>query len=194
DARLAEVRSFDTAGGEEAGRAAGRAVQQASLAIAELEEAVTLSKEGDWGKRLAQQKRSLALSVESRLKEIENAVGQALPVQSLRYGARLIKSAPKLAGDPDPTAIRKARSLLAFAEEVRSSADTGGFGSTRSRILESIEKHIDPYVEELLEHLRSPDIDNPDRTRAFLEVAADILSLAKDEKAGQIVRRRLAAA
>jgi hypothetical protein len=194
DARLAEVRNFDTAGGEAAGRAAGRAVHRASQAIAELEEAINLSKEGEWGKRLTQQKRSLALAVEGRLKEIENAVGQALPVQALRYSARLIRSAPKLAGDPDLAAIRTALSLLAFAEEVRSSADTGGFGATRARILESIEKHIDPYVEDLLDHLRAPDSENPDRTRAFLEAAADILALAKDEKAGQIVRRRLAAA
>ncbi|NBB15313.1 hypothetical protein GVN21_08085 [Caulobacter sp. SLTY] len=194
DAHLAEVRNFDTSGGEEAGRAAGRAVHRAAQAIAELDEGINLSKEGEWGKRLAQQKRSLALSVEGRLKEIENAVGQALPVQALRYSARLIRSAPKLVGDPDLAAIRKALSLLAFAEEVRSSADTGGFGSTRARILESIEKHIDPYVEDLLEHLRSDEDDNPGRTRAFLEAAADILSLAKDEKAGQIVRRRLAAA
>ncbi len=194
DMHLDVVRDFDTSGGEPAGRAAGRAVQLASTAIAELEAAVQLSKDGDWGKRLTGQKRNLALSVEGRLKEIEAAVTQALPVQSIRYSARLIKSAPKLSADPDPKAVGHAMSLLAFSEEVRSSADSGGFGSTRTRILEAVDKHIDPYVEDALEHLRSDEVEDPARVRAFLGIAADILFLAKDDKAAQIVRRRLAAA
>ena len=194
DNHLAAVRNFETGGGEAAGRAAGRAVHQAATAIAELEEAVQLSKDGEWGKRLAGQKRGLAVSVESRLKEIEAAVGQALPVQALRYGARLIKATPKLSADPDPGAVVHAMSLLAFAEEVRSSADTGGFGATRTRILEAVDKHLDPYVEDALEHLRSGEVEAPDRVRAFLAIAADILTLSKDDKAAQIVRRRLAAA
>ena len=194
DDHLAVVRGFDTRGGEAAGREAGRAVHQASTAITELEEAVQLSKDGDWGKRLAGQKRGLALSVEGRLKEIEAAVGQALPVQAIRYSARLIRAAPKLTADPDPKAVGHAKSLLAFAEEVRSHADTGGFGATRARILEAVDKHIESYVEDALEHLRAEEIEEPERVRAFLAVAADILALIKDEKAAQIVRRRLAAA
>jgi hypothetical protein len=194
DEHLAAVRGFDTGGGEAAGREAGRAVHQASTAISELEEAVQLSKDGDWGKRLAGQKRGLALSVEGRLKEIEAAVGQALPVQAIRYSARLIKAAPKLTADPDPRAVGHAMSLLAFAEEVRSNADTGGFGATRARILEAVDKHVEPYVEDALEQLRAEETEDPARVRAFLAVAADILALIKDEKAAQIVRRRLAAA
>ncbi|MDO9335915.1 MAG: hypothetical protein Q7T61_05900 [Caulobacter sp.] len=194
DGHLASVRGFDTRGGEAAGRAAGRAVQQAATAIAELEGAVQLSKDGEWGKRLAGQKRGLALSVEGRLKEIEAAVGQALPVVALRYSARLIKATPKLSADPDPRAVGHAMSLLAFSEEVRSSADTGGFGATRSRILEAVEKHIDPYVEDALEHLHSGEAEDAGRARAFLAVAADLLGLSRDGKAAQIVRRRLAAA
>lgn len=194
DGQLTAVRRFDTSGGEAAGRAAGRAVHHAAMAIAELEEAVQLSKDGEWGKRLAGQKRGLALSVEGRLKEIEPAVGQALPVQALRYSARLIKAAPKLSADPDLKAVGHAMSLLAFSEEVRSCADTGGFGSTRARILEAVDKHIDPYVEDALEHLRSGEVEEPERVRAFLTIAADILTLTKGDKDAQIVRRRLAAA
>ena len=128
------------------------------------------------------------------MKEIESAVGQALPVQAIRYSARLIRAAPKLTADPDPKAVGHANSLLAFAEEVRSHADTGGFGATRTRILEAVDKHIESYVEDALEHLRAEEIEEPERVRAFLAVAADILALIKDEKAAQIVRRRLAAA
>lgn len=194
DRQLEIVRHFDVDGGQAAGQEAGRAVHRATTAIADLEELVDLSREGQWGRRLAQQKRLLAQTVEGRLKEIEDVVGHALPIKSIRYSPRLIKSAPKLVSDPDPVAVRRAMSLLTFAEEVRSSADGGGFGATRAKILDNLEKHLDPYVEDVLEHLRSPDADNLPRARAYLEVAADILSLAKDEKAGQIVRRRLAAA
>jgi hypothetical protein len=86
------------------------------------------------------------------------------------------------------------RSLLAFADEVRSSADSGGFGSIRAKVLENLEKYVDPYVEDVLDLLRSADNQYPQRARAYLEVAADILTLAKNDKSGQIVRRRLAAA
>ncbi|MBI1405851.1 MAG: hypothetical protein GC145_06975 [Caulobacter sp.] len=194
DSQLDIVRHFDVDGGQLAGHDAGQAVHRATTAIADLEELVDLARDGQWGRRLAQQKRLLAQTVEGRLKEIEDVVGHALPVRSIRYSPRLIKSAPKLVADPDPVAVRRAMSLLTFAEEVRSSADSGGFGATRARILDSLEKHLDPYVEDVLEYLRSPDADNLPRARAYLEVAADILTLAKDEKAGQIVRRRLAAA
>ncbi|MBX3479922.1 MAG: hypothetical protein KF842_05950 [Caulobacter sp.] len=194
DRQLEIVRLFDVDGGQAAGQQAGQAVHRATTAIADLEELVDLSREGQWGRRLAQQKRLLAQTVEGRLKEIEDVVGHALPVRSIRYSPRLIKSAPKLVADPDPVAVCRAIALLTFAEEARSSADSGGFGATRAKILDNLEKHLDPYVEDVLEYLRSADADNPSRARAYLEVAADILTLAKDEKAGQIVRRRLAAA
>jgi hypothetical protein len=192
--QLAAVRGFDPRGGDTAGREAGRAVHHAALAIAELEEAVQLDRNGAWGQRVTAQRRGLANSVEARLKEIEPAVGQALPVQAIRYSARLIRAAPKLVDDPDPAAVQRVRSLLAFADEVRSSADSGGFGSIRAKVLENLEKYVDPYVEDVLDLLRSADNQYPQRARAYLEVAADILTLAKNDKSGQIVRRRLAAA
>lgn len=196
EACLEAVRAFNPDGGVEAARQAGVAVRRGCEALAELEDAIQLSRDADWGQRAARAKRGLADAVEDRLKAIEKALGQALPMQSIRYSARLIKAAPKLVADPDPAAVNRVTSLLVFAEAVRSNADFGGFGSTRARILEAVDKVIDPYVEEVLDHLRAEETSEEEaaRSRAYLEIAADLLALAKDERSGQIVRRRLAAA
>jgi hypothetical protein len=194
DRLLTEVQTFAPVAGPEAGRIAGRAVRRATTAVADLEELVDLSREGEWGRRLSQQKRQLAVFVEGRLKEIEAAVGRALPMRAIRYSMKLIKQAPKLTDDPDSAAVQSALSLLNFAEEVRSSADSGGFGATRTRILDSVQNELEPYVEDLLEHIRNPEAEDIQRARAYLTIAADILTLVKDEATGQIVRRRLAAA
>jgi hypothetical protein len=78
--------------------------------------------------------------------------------------------------------------------EVRSSAAAGGFASARAKALEDLETRLDSYVEKVLEEIRADDGVNPERARAFLEVAAELCGLARDEKAAQIVRRRAAAA
>lgn len=194
DRCLAEIKAYDCDGGIEAGREAGRVVHRAAQAIAELDSAVQLSKEGPWGQRLAQQKRSLAEMVESHLKRIEKAVGKALPVHVIRYSARLSGTAPKVTDTPDQVELTRALSLLAFADEIRIDAASGGFGATRSRILEAVEKHTDPYVVDLLELLRTGDAENSARIRTYIEAAAQILGLVHDEKAADLVRRRLAAA
>lgn len=196
EALLAQVRSFDPSGGPASARLAGAAVRRACEALSELEDAVQLARDGDWGQRATRAKRGLADAVEERLKAIDKALGQALPMQSIRYSARLIRAAPKLSADPDPAAVTRMMSLLTFAEEVRSTADFGGFGSTRARVLEAVDKVVDPYVEEVLDHLRSDGVPEEEavRSRAYLEIAADLMALAKDERSGQIVRRRLAAA
>ena len=94
--------------------------------------------------------------------------------------------------------VARAQTLLVFCHEVRNSAPMGGFGSTRAKVLETINERMDQYVEDLLDHLRTElepgEEDTHDRARAYLEVVADFSALSKDEKAAQIVRRRAAAA
>jgi hypothetical protein len=194
DRRIASVRQFDAAGGERAGRAAGRTVLIIAEAIAEMEDAFELSKEAPWGKRVGEQKQSLAAVVEKRLKEIEAAVNLAVPTQSVRTTGRLFKTIPKLSDEPSPQAIAKAVGLLVFAEEIRPAASRAGYGAVRNKVLEKLHTRLDDYVEELLDSLRHGEAEDPDRVQAFLAVAADIYALAKDDKAGQIIRRRAAAA
>lgn len=194
DARILQVRSFDPAAGPAAGRRAGEAVHAVAEAIAEFEESIQLSPGAPWAQRIAKQRKALATSVEQRLREIDDQVTASLPLQSVRFGARLVKGSPKLSGEPNVLAVSRALGLLAFADEVRASASSGGFGSMRSKVLEALDKRLDLYVEDLLDRIRAGEAEDPDLARRYLDVAAGFLAFCRDERAAQIVRRRAAAA
>ena len=85
--------------------------------------------------------------------------------------------------------------LLTFADEIRPCASEGGFGGIRTKVLDTLGQRIDQYVEDVLEQMRLGDVDkDDDRAREYLDVAARLLTLARDKKSGAIVRRRAAAA
>lgn len=194
DTQLNLLRASKPAAGIEAGRQAGLAVVRAVDAVGELEESIQLSRSGEWGQRLTKLKQALAGTVEGRLREIDEAAAHALPIQKLRYSARLIRSAPKLTDPPDEPAVNWALGLLTFAETVRSSAPDGGFGGVRTKVLETLGKRIDQYVEDVLEQIRLGDVEDDERAREFLGVAASLLALVRDDRSASIVRRRAAAA
>ena len=193
DRQLSRFRAFNPAEGRAAGLAAGGLLQIVSQEIAEFEIAIELSREGLWGKRIANQKQSLAILAEARLGQIEKAVDAALPQQLVRFG-RNLKGHPKLVDDPDPVAQRKAEGLLAFFAACRSSANQSGYGSVRAKVGEKLEEKLGDYIENLVETLRSEDIGDLGRVRAYMEVAARFVDAAQGEQAGQLVRRRAAAA
>jgi len=194
ESHLAHLKAAKPAGGVAAGREAGLAVQRAIEAVSELEQSIQLSRDGPWGQRLTKLKQAIALSVEGRIKDIDEAAAHALPIQKLRYSARLTRTAPKLVDPPDESAVAWAMGLLTFADVVRSSAVDGGFGTVRAKVLDGLGKRIDQYVEDLLEQIRLGDVEDDERAREYLGVAADLLSLARDDKSAAIVRRRAAAA
>ncbi|MFZ5670875.1 MAG: hypothetical protein ACOY4K_15415 [Pseudomonadota bacterium] len=196
EAQLTQLRAMKPGASVESGREAGVAVQRAIERISELEQAVQLSKDGPWGQRLSKLKQGIAGVVESRLRDIDEASQHALPTQKLRYSAKLTRTAPKISDPPNEQAVGWALGLLAFAEAIRTCATDGGFGSVRSKVLDNLSKRIDQYVEDMLEQLRLGDIEDglEDRAREFLAIAADMLTLARDEQSGSIVRRRAAAA
>ena len=195
DDRLAVVRAFNSDGGVEAGVLTGRAVRIAALEIQEFDESVDLSKEGPWGARLTIQKRALTGAVEGRLKGLESDVAAALPLQSTAYKNKGTRGHPKLTNEPDWRLVNRARAGLTLMHEVRGSAERLGFGVLWNKTTESIQLRLDAYVEDLLEKLRSAEEDgNLDRVRVFLDIAAEFMGLASDDKAAQIVRRRVAAA
>jgi hypothetical protein len=194
DRRLTDVNAFKATAGREAAHAAANAVHATTVEITELEQSFNLTPDGVWGRRVAKQKKALAAAVEGYLKATDEAVGQALPLQTVRLGPRTAKGVPKLAQDPDPEQVEKAATLLSFMSDVRSSAAAGGFASARAKALEVLENRLDSYVEDVLEEIRSNESVDSERARAFLEIAAEFCGLARDEKAAQIVRRRAAAA
>jgi len=193
DRRLDQFRAFDPALGRAAGLAAGDALHVASLEIAEFETNIELSREGLWGKRIGKQKQTLAQLAESRLNQIEKVIDAALPQQMVRFGKGL-KGQPKLAADPDPSALRKAEGLLAFYDRCRGSASQSGYGATRAKVGEKLEESLDQYIEALLETLRAEEVAALDRVRAYMEAAAVFVGASRGEQAGQLVRRRAAAA
>jgi hypothetical protein len=193
DLKLSEFRSFDPADGRAAGLAAGQAIHLAGLEIIEFETAVELSREGPWGKRIAQQKQSLAELAELRLAQIDKALDAALPLQMVKFGKGL-RGHPRLTDDPNPTALTRAEGLLGFFDYSRQFASQSGYGAARTRTAEKIEARLDQYIEDLLELLHGHEVEALERVRLYLDAAAATMVAVRGEKAGQIVRRRVAAA
>ena len=192
--RVAEVGAFKSAAGRPAAHAAAQAVHVATIEIAELEQSIHLAPEGAWGRRLARQKKAIAATIESHLKASDVAVALALPLQTVRIGSRTIRGVPRLTHEPDLVVIEKAATLLTFMNEARASAAAGGFASARAKTIEALEQRLDTYVEHVLEEIRADDGVDPERAKAFLEIAAQFSGLVRDESSAQVVRRRAAAA
>ena len=193
DRKLAVFRAFDPAGGRPAGLAAGEAIHIAGMEIIEFESSIELSREGPWGKRVAQLKQSLAQLAETRLAQIDKAMDAAMPLQMVKFG-KGVRGQPKLTEDPNPLALMRAEGLIAFFDYSRQFASQSGYGAARTKAAEKIEARLDQYIEDLLEMLRSQEVEALVRVKSYLEVSAEMMEAVRGEKAGQIVRRRAAAA
>jgi hypothetical protein len=192
DRRLADFKAFDPSKGAAAGKAAGETLHVAAMVLAEFETAIELSKDGPWGMRVGEQKKLLADSAEARLEQIDKALDAALPMRMVRLGKGL-RGLPKLVADPDPAARKRAEGLMAFFDASRGSASQSGYGSARAKAAERIDDRLDQYVDDLLDLLRGEEAGSLERIHAYLEVTADFVRFARDDKAAQIIRRRAAA-
>jgi hypothetical protein len=194
DLSLGGLKRFDPSHGEEAGAAAASALLVAIQEIAEFEEWLTLRKDGPWGQRIVDQKMALSLAMEARLREMEPAVAAALPTQAGRGIGKALRPSPKLTADPQPLLVTRARAFLTLLEEARAAAGPGGFASARMKVMEALDKRLDQYCEDLLDVLHKREIEELDRARAYLDIAADFIGLIKGPSAAQIIRRRTVAA
>jgi len=192
DEGLVEVTRLKADDGPPRARAVGKVVETITLQIGQIDESIELGRESAWGKRLADQKKTLAAVVERRLREAEKAVVAALPRAPMRV-ARVMKEMPRLTEQPDPAAVTRALTLLHFAEELRNSANYGGFASMRTKLLESLGETLDVYVEEVLDMMRHDEVEDPAIGHGFLDLAATFAGLVRDRRAAEIVRRRAAA-
>jgi hypothetical protein len=192
--RVSLVRLFDVDGGVEAGQAAAAAVAVALSEILEFEESLDLNKTGPWGQRVSQLKQSLSGLTEGFLKKAPKIVSEALPLQQVRLGGMKLRMEPQLDSPPDARLVRRAMASLAFFDRCRPAAAQGGYGTIRNRAGEEIAHRLDSYIEEILAMAHGGELVSPEHARAFLEVTADMIALARDEKSAQIVRRRAAAA
>lgn len=194
DAQVALLKGLRPGMGVGAAEQAAQAVHEAVDTITELGQSVQLYRDGPWGQRVVKLKQGLASLVEQRLFEIEEAVALALPMQKLRYSARIVSNAPKLDEPPSDGALRLAVGLLTFSEAVRGCANDGGFAGARGKVHETVGIRIDRYVEDVLEQIRLGDAVDIHRAQEFLDIAAQLMSLVRDRQAGGVVRRRAAAA
>jgi hypothetical protein len=194
DRRLTEIAAFKPTSGRQAAHIVAQTVHLVTVEIAEIEQSFQLAADGAWGRRVAKQKKTLAETIEAVLKTADRTVAGALPVQTVRVGFRTAKGVPRLTHDPELDQVERAATVLTFMNELRSSASAGGFASARAKTLEALEHRLDTYVEDVLAEIHADDGADLDRAHAFLEIAAELCGLARDEKAAQIVRRRAAAA
>jgi hypothetical protein len=192
--RVNQLRLFDLEGGAEAGRAASAALAAAINEILEFEECLDLNKEGPWGARIVKLRGALSNLTEGYLKKSPKIVGEALPLQPVRIGGMNLRMEPRLEQAPDARMVRRAMASLSFFERCRANASQGGYGTVRAKAGEDITHRLDSYVEDILAMIHGGEVESLDNARAFIEVVADMIGLAQDEKSAQIVRRRAAAA
>jgi hypothetical protein len=194
DAHLNAVRLFEVDGGPEAGAAAAGDVGVVVDELAEFESALELDKEGVWGKRLGRQRSVLANLAEGYLKKCGKLASDALPTQPVRVGGVIIRTEPRLTDPPEPRLVRRAMAGLTFFDAVRACAPQGGYGTVRAKACEEITAGLDSYLEDILAMLHGKEVADPQIAHAYMAILADFMGLAQDHKAGQIVRRRAAAA
>jgi hypothetical protein len=187
------LRQFDPEGGDPAARTVTEALAAAIQEILEFEECVELNKDGQWGRRIGKMKQGLSSLAEGHLKRTGKAIGEALPLHQVRLGGVNLRWEPSLELAPDPARLGRALGFLAFYGRSRASAAQGGYAAARAKAGEEILHRLESYVEDLLGMVHSGDAAPLDHARAYLEAAAELITLAQDDKAGQIVRRRAAA-
>jgi hypothetical protein len=189
---LERVHKLDLDAGPPAAIEAARVIGDITLQCNELETYVSLSREHGWGHTLVKRRTSLAAAVEARFREAEKYFAKALP--SDPGGRRRNRGMARLDARPNEAAVRSCGTLLTFVAETAFSANYGGFSAARTKLLDTLGGELDLYVEELLQVLRAGGDEHEANARAFLEIAADFSGLVRDEKAAELVRRRIAAA
>jgi hypothetical protein len=188
--RIGGLRGDD---GPPAGREAARLAELIVQQITEIETSVDLQRDHGWGQRVHKQRASLAGVVEARLRDAEKAAIEALPMYAPR-NQRVRRQIPRLDVPPEPRLVGCATTLLSFSDELRTAANYGGFSSTRNKMVEKLGEHLDHYVDEVLDLIRTDEVEDVQIATAFLGHAADFNQLIRNDKAGELVRRRTHAA
>jgi len=192
--RIEHVRTFAPNGAVAVARGLGEDVSGACTVLSEFERSVELTRDGPWGLRVTAARRKLAANVESRLRDLEGAMGQALPMQKVRLAGRMTRAAPNLDRDPDAGAVGYAQGLFALLEATRASAQVGGYGALHAQVSKRLRERLADYADDVVLAINAGEVSDEARARAYLELAAELLEHADDAKGAQLVRRRAAAA
>lgn len=193
EAEIHGIAKLDVEGGASAGRQAAKLVDLVVQQIMEIENSVNLDRSHGWGQRVVKQRASLAAVVEGQFRQAEKAAIEALPMHAPR-NQRVRRQVPRLSAPPEDHLVGRATTLLSFADELRTTANYGGFSTARNKLVEKLGEYLDHYVEEVLDFVRTGDVENRDVAEAFLERAAAFDHLVRGAKAAELIRRRANAA
>jgi hypothetical protein len=189
DQALHDISRLNADEGPAAGRACAKRAELVVHQVLEIETCMDLQRDQGWGLRVVKQRASLANVVEGRLREADKAMIEALPMAGHRQ-PRGRRSVPRLNVPPEPRLVARAMTLLSFCDELRTTANYGGFSSTRAKVVEKLAEYLDHYVEDLLDLVRTGEVEDVAIAAAFLETAADFSHLVVGDKASELVRRR----
>jgi hypothetical protein len=188
DKTLHEIARLNPDAGAAAGRELAVRAELVTQQVLEIETSMDLQRDQGWGLRVAKQRANLANVVEGRLREAEKATVEALPmVASWGRGRRAL---PRLDSPPEARAAGRATTLLSFSEELRTTANYGGFASARSKMIETLSEYIDHYVDDVLDMVRGSEVEDLEIANAYLRQAAGFKQLLAGHRAGELIRRR----
>ena len=193
DKALNDIARLNPDDGAAAGRDLAKRAELVVQQVVEIESSMDLQRDQGWGLRVVKQRASLASVVEGRLREGEKATIEALPMVTTRHG-RGRRALPRLSSPPDPRTVGRATTLLSFCDELRTTANYGGFASARSKMVEKLSDYIDQYVEDVLDMIRGGEAEDLEIAHAFMRQAADFKQLLAGDRAGELIRRRALAA
>ncbi len=171
---------------------AGARISQCLAQMQSFEHYIELSRDGPWGKRIAEGHKVIAELVEAHLKSAERTVSDALPMKTERVYGRMKRDVPRIEQPAKPEVIERARHILLFVRDIRATASAGGYASLHAKTLQALEGVLDAYFEELLGLANGEDPIDTDAAMAAFETVTDLMETLCGEEKAQVARRRIA--
>lgn len=177
--------------------AAGRLVAQidwCARLIVELDMSLPMRPGGDWAERLAKARLRLSETASRLIRQVETAVGQALPLAPVRLAGRMSRRVPDLSAAPSGREMETARRLAPLVAALRASAPALGCEALRAAAEARLIESLGDYVDEALIMVNAGEAQDEARALALIDQAGGLLARLGAVEAGRIVRRRARAA
>lgn len=153
---------------------------------------IELSRDGPWGKRVAEAHKQIAELVEAQLNGAERVIEDVLVMKSERVYGRVKKDVPRMDRFPKQDLIDRAHNTACFIREVRNTANAGGFASLHAKMLVALETIMDTYFEALLDIANGEDRFDADQVMSYFELVTDLMEALYGEEKAIVARRRVA--
>ncbi len=172
--------------------AGGQRISQCLAQLQSFEHYIELSRDGPWGKRVADAHKIIAELVETQLKAADKVLGDALPMKTERVYGRMKREVPRIEQPAKPEVIERARQTMVFMRDIRTTANAGGYASLHAKTMQALEADMDTYFEELLGLANGEDPLDADAAMAAFEVVTDLMEALCGEEKAHVGRRRVA--